>query len=153
MATAAGVGRTAIQKLERPATVYTKVQPLHRVVAGILGWTAASVDLVLAGGDPVMADQSPSASPAPAQSAGRPDAPNLPADLPERALLALLGGRVVDAEVIDLAPDDPDAVAVLVLKRGASTTVTTEQMREDLKRWSRLQRAARRIFTEEQPNQ
>lgn len=145
MADRAGVSRTAIQKMERPGTVYAKVQPLHRVVARILGWTEDSIEAILAGGSPTPAE---SAAGAPTQLAP-PDADSdaLPDGLSERARLALLGGKVVSDDVIDLAPDDPERTAVLVYKRG-DRPATPEQMRDDLRKWAKLQRAAREIFSD-----
>lgn len=148
MAQQAGVSRTAIQKMERPGTVYTKVQPLHRIVAGILGWTGDSIEAILDGGEPVKASAAAERKPpTPATKAPAPGI-ELPEGLSDRAKMAFFGGKVVDSEVIDLAPDDPDAVALLVLKRGARQDASPEQLRSDLRKWARLQRAAREIFSD-----
>jgi transcriptional regulator with XRE-family HTH domain len=148
LATAAGVGVSTIQTLERGSRHYARVTANHRAVAQALGWTGDSVERVLAGGEPTVAE-------APLQPVSMGDAASAaPVDdlldgLTERARLALQGGTVVDADVIDLAPDDPDSVAVLILKRGDRPATTPEQMRADLKKWAELQRAARRIFSDE----
>lgn len=148
LARKAGVGRSSIQKMENEAHVYTKVLPVHRVIARILGWTEDSIEAILAGGEPVKADTAAepqgvtAAAEAPAQGI------DLPEGLSDRAKMAFFGGKVVDSEVIDLAPDDPDAVALLVLKRGSRQDASPEQLRSDLRKWARLQRAAREIFSD-----
>ncbi|MER5356109.1 helix-turn-helix transcriptional regulator [Kitasatospora sp. NPDC002551] len=144
MANQLDLARATIQKIER-GHEYGKVTPTHRALARRVGWTAESVEAVLAGGEPDRADVGAHAPP--------PTTPELDSvldELSERVRLALLGGQVVDGDVIDLAPDDPDSVAVLILKRGAARPpASPERMREDLRKWSQLQRAARQIFSDD----
>jgi transcriptional regulator with XRE-family HTH domain len=143
LAAAVGVGRSAIQKLER-GHEYSRIQPVHRAVARVLGWTEASIELILDGGAPEAAA---------AKQEETPSGPDLDADLsdlPLRVLHAIGAGRLVDSAVINLDPDDPEATATLVLKRGARADASPEQLREDLRKWSELQRAARRIYGDDQ---
>jgi len=143
MAAALEVGRATIQKMES-GHVYSKVQPVHRSAARVLGWSEKSVEQILSGGEPTLVEAG-EALPAPGRGSELDEVLN---DLSEHVRMALLGGKVVDGDVIDLASDDPDSVAVLILKRGNRPNVTPEQMRDDLRKWSKLQRAAREIFSE-----
>lgn len=127
LADQAGVGLTTIQKLERSSETWSKVQPVHREAAYLLGWTRESVEELLQGGEPTIA------------AGGMPA--SLPANAPDRVREALRG-TLVDAEVIDLAPDDPERQAVLLFKRGTKPA-TAEEMR----RWSKAARAARNILS------
>lgn len=141
------VSRATVQKIERGSEPARGVPtPTYRQMARAVGWTEGSVELVLAGGEPVLAER---------EDHGPPGEPGGELDsaleaLSERVKLALLGGQVVDSDVIDLAPDDPDSVAVLILKRGARPGATREEMTADLQKWARLQRAARQIFSDDQ---
>jgi transcriptional regulator with XRE-family HTH domain len=147
LATAVGVGRSTVQSLERGERAHPKVLHSHRAIARTLGWTEASIEDVLDGGGPVLLDQ-----PTKPPSASDGTMEDVLDALSERVKMALLGGRVVDGDVIDLAPDDPDSVAVLILKRGERPNATPEQMRADLRKWAKLQRAAREIFSEDPPS-
>lgn len=146
--TALGVGKSTLQKLERESSTYAKVQPVHRTAARLYGWTDDSPERILAGGDPVPAEAAPAAAEVtdadPAWQTALTDG------MSERARDALLRGRTVDTDVIDLAADDPDASAVLIFKRGVSSDVSPERKLSDLRKWAKLQRVAREIFSEEE---
>lgn len=153
LAEALGVGLSTVQKMERPGVPWAKVSPTHRLAARYLGWTDDSIDRVLAGGEPVMAEGAADARLAQAADAQQSAFEELTAGMSDRAIEALRRGRTVDTVVVDLAPDDPDTVAVLIYKRGASSDASPERKRRDLQRWSRLQRAALEIFSEQEgPN-
>ncbi|MCX4752927.1 helix-turn-helix domain-containing protein [Kitasatospora purpeofusca] len=144
MASELDLARATVQKIER-GHEYGKVTPTHRALAQRVGWTADSVEAVLAGSEPDRAVGAHSPPPT------TPELDSVLDELSERVRLALLGGQVVDGDVIDLAPDDPDSVAVLILKRGATRPpASPERMREDLRKWSQLQRAARQIFSDDE---
>ncbi|MFD9124907.1 helix-turn-helix transcriptional regulator [Kitasatospora sp. NPDC059571] len=145
LASAVGVGRSTVQSLERGERAHPKVLHTHLAIARALGWTEGSIEQVLTGGAPTPAGASRSTHEIGAPTA----AASVLDELSERVRLALIGGKVVDGDVIDLAPDDPDSVAVLILKRGERPDATPEQMREDLRKWAKLQRAAREIFSED----
>lgn len=145
LASQLNLSRSTIQKVERGAP-FVRSLAIHTAMARAVGWSEESVEQVLAGGDPVLADREAHAPPG--QGGGELD--TALADLSRRVRMALLGGEVVDGDVIDLAPDDPDSVAVLILKRGAARPdATREEMRADLQKWARLQRAARKIFSDD----
>ena len=137
---AIGVGRSAVQKMER-GVAYTKVQPTHRAAARVFGWAEGSIEQILAGGEPKRAQGDRAAESTPDSVLG---------DLPLRVLHAIGSGRLVDSAVINLDPEDPEAAAVLVLKRGRRSDATPEQLREDLRKWSELERAVRRIYGDDQ---
>lgn len=143
------LARATIQKVER-GHEYGKITSIHRAIARRVGWTEDSIETVLAGGEPTLAEAGAHAPPTVGQA---PALDSVLDELSERVRLALLGGRVVDGDVIDLAPDDPDSVAVLILKRGERPNATPEQMRSDLRKWSALQRAAREIFSDDDSDQ
>jgi transcriptional regulator with XRE-family HTH domain len=151
LAEAAGLGRSAVQGVERGRS-YARPQLSHRSIAQALGWTAESIVAVLAGEEPTLSEAGAAPTPAPAAEGanqGSPEVDTLLDDLSEHVKLALLGGQVVAGDVIDLAPDDPDSVAVLILKRGKQPNASPEQMRARLRKWAQLQRAARDIFSDE----
>jgi hypothetical protein len=147
--TALGVSRATLQKMERESTTYARLQPVHRTAARLYGWTDDSPQRVLDGEDPIQSGEAPGRPP---EEAAEPDWESvLTEGLSERARDALMRGKTVDTDVIDLAPDDPDASAVLIFKRGVSANVSPERKLADLRKWARLQRAAREIFSEEEP--
>ncbi|MGE7432789.1 helix-turn-helix domain-containing protein [Kitasatospora sp. NPDC001175] len=154
LAEAVGVSLSTIQTLERGARTQPKVLPVHRAVARAIGWTEASVEAVLAGGDPTPTEPAtePVALAAPAdENPGQVD--ELLDDLTERVRQTLLGGKVADAAAIDLGSDDPDAGVVLIWKRGDQPNLTPEQLLDVRRKWARLQRAAHEIFAEDEPGQ
>ncbi|MFE2346419.1 helix-turn-helix domain-containing protein [Kitasatospora cineracea] len=150
LASALGVGRSTVQKLER-GHAYAKVQPIHRAAARAVGWTEDSIELVLAGGDPVLASSRP--SDAQALASGQQPSPveagvdALLDDLTARVKGALLGGQVADATAV---PMGDDGSVILIWKAGADQELTTAQQRELEKKWSRIQRAAQNILAAEE---
>ncbi|MBB4949680.1 transcriptional regulator with XRE-family HTH domain [Kitasatospora gansuensis] len=147
LAEAAGVGRSAVQGIERGRS-YDAPQLSHRVVAAALGWAPTSVESVLGGGDPsrVRAPSRPGTTTAP-----RSEADEFLDDLTERVKLALLGGTVVDSDVVELGDEDGDepSEVVMIWKRGERPDMTPAQRRAQARKWAKLQAAAREIFAED----
>ncbi|MGW3072313.1 helix-turn-helix transcriptional regulator [Kitasatospora sp. NPDC001132] len=140
-----GVGRSAVQKMES-GHHYSKVTPLHRAAARRFGWTEDSVEAVLAGGTPTVRGQRGGA--ASTADIGDAEVDELLDSLTGRVKAALLGGRVADATAVTLSsPDDGDVV--IIWKEGEARDLTPEERRELEKKWSRLQRAAHEIFSED----
>lgn len=152
LADAAGLSRSAVQAIER-GKAFDAPQLSHRSVASTLGWQASSVALVLAGGDPVPLAASGQFVPPVATSAaaGRSEADEFLDDLTERVKLALLGGKVVDSDVVELddeGGEEPSEV-VLIWKRGERPDMTPTQRRAAARKWAKLQAAAREILAED----
>ncbi|MGW4648109.1 helix-turn-helix transcriptional regulator [Kitasatospora sp. NPDC004289] len=154
LADAAGLSRSAVQAIER-GKAFDAPQLSHRSVASTLGWHANSVASVLAGGDPVplpaVGQPMPPAPTAAAAAAGRSEADEFLDDLTERVKLALLGGKVVDSDVVELddeGGEEPSEV-VLIWKRGERPDMTPAQRRAAARKWAKLQAAAREILAED----
>ncbi|WP_037605809.1 helix-turn-helix domain-containing protein [Streptacidiphilus rugosus] len=151
LAEALGVSRSSVQKLERESADWAKVAALQRLAATYYGWAPESIERVLAGGEPIKTepDAGDGARPtnSPRQLAVNVIRGELAAGLSERAIDALLRGRTVDSDVIDL-PTGEDTAAVLIFKRGTGDD-SPERRRAELRKWARLQQAAREIFAEE----
>lgn len=106
-ANALGVSRATLQSIER-GTASTKVTPTIRSYAHYLGWTDDSIEHVLGGGQPQIAqDTGVTESSSTRSSAG-------PARLPMRVVDAIESeGALVDTALIPLGED---ATMVLVVK-------------------------------------
>ncbi|GFH34356.1 helix-turn-helix domain-containing protein [Streptomyces pacificus] len=116
-----GVGRSVIQLIEG-GHQYTKPTPTIRAFARRVGWTEDSVDRVLAGGAPSLADE-----PAPS-------APEI-SGLPGRVQYELRqDGELVDTVVIRL-PGGGSAVVIVKDQPGA----TPEQQQQNLDAWLQAQ--------------
>ncbi|MFG3228167.1 helix-turn-helix domain-containing protein [Kitasatospora sp. NPDC048194] len=140
-----GVGRSSVQKLES-GHQYVKVTPLHRAAARRLGWTEDSIEAVLTGGDPTV--RTGRGDVATSVDAGDGEVDELLDDLTGRVRAALLGGRVADATAIALdTPDEGDVV--IIWKEGETRDLTPEERRKLQKKWSKLQRAAHEIFSDD----
>lgn len=134
LAAALRVGRSTIQKLES-GHAYAKVQPVHHAAARAVGWTEDSIEAILAGGEPVSVPDRPT----PGQSEGLPDG------MSERAKMALLGGAALDTDVIGMAPDDPERGEVVLVYKKPTRKLTPEELRDDMRRWARMQALIRDI--------
>lgn len=143
-----------MQAIER-GKMFDAPQLSHRSVASTLGWQPSSVASILGGGDPVPV-LAPGQQPAhlvvaPSYGAGRSEADEFLDDLTERVKVALLGGKVVDSDVVELGDEDGDepSEVVLIWKRGERPDLTPAQRRASARKWARLQAAAREILAEE----
>lgn len=126
-----GVGRSTIQNIER-GQAFKKATPTIRAFARRVGWTDDSVDRVLAGGDPQLADRTqeptvrqPSAGPA------------LPARIEHELTQE---GELVDTVVIPLGDGGS---AVVVVKNPPNAT--PEQRQRNLDAWLRMQGQLREL--------
>lgn len=125
-----GVGRSAIQNIER-GMAFKKPTPTIRAVARRVGWSDDSVDRVLAGGDPQLVDlpKRPAVQP----PAGPP--------LPQRIQHELdQEGDLLDTVVIPLGDG---ASAVVVVKNPPDAT--PEQRQRNLDAWLRMQAQLREL--------
>lgn len=126
-----GVGRSVIQNIER-GQAFKKPTPTIRHFARRVGWTDDSVDKVLAGGEPQLADRAQEST-ATQPSAG----PALPTRI-EHELKS--EGELVDTVVIPLG--DGGSV-VLVAKNPAGAT--PEQRQRNLDAWLHMQAQLREL--------
>ncbi|MFJ8054900.1 helix-turn-helix domain-containing protein [Streptomyces sp. NPDC096142] len=103
-AEALDVGRSTIQKVESDAV--GQVTPTTvQAYARWLGWSEDSVRRVLAGGDPVAAEETQHALSA---------VPDLP--LPPDVEYELRSGKVLGSHVYNLGPDESDGQIIVVLQ-------------------------------------
>jgi transcriptional regulator with XRE-family HTH domain len=149
LATALNLGKSSIQKMERPSTRWAKVAPMHRLAAAYFGWTPESIERVLRGKEPLLVSGDATA-PAPTAPDERNAFDELTAGMSPRAIEALRRGSTVDTDVVDLAADEPDVEAVLIFKSREWEHVPPERKRIVLRKWAQLQLAAREIFSEEE---
>lgn len=129
VAEAIGVSRTPIQAIER-GTEFDKVTGTIREYARLVGWTAESIEAVLAGGEPRLTAEA--AIPATSATASLLD------DLPLRIVEEIGEGPLLDTTVLDLGPGGSGARMIVVV-RGAPDA-TPEEIRRDLLAWRKAQR-------------
>ncbi|MEV6081276.1 helix-turn-helix transcriptional regulator [Streptomyces sp. NPDC052069] len=123
-AAALNVSRATVQNLER-GTGSAKVSPTVRAYAQLLGWTADSVDRVLAGGEPRIAGE----------PGAEPSATFEPSRLPLRIVDEIeSGGALVDTAVIPLGED---ATMVIVVK--GRPDASPAEIQAALEAWRRAQ--------------
>lgn len=145
LAKAVGVGLSTVQTLERGSRSYAKVTATHRAIAKAVGWTEESVDAVLAGRTPTAVHDALAVKLSHIEGG---EVDELLDDLTERVRAALLGGKVTDATAIEL-DSEAEGDVVLIWKQGEPQDLTPEQQRKLRKKWSRLQRAAHEILSED----
>lgn len=124
LADAAGIGESTVQNLEGGREYTSEPQSLRKVEAALRAHDMASV-----------AEES--APPATVQ-------PRPVTGMPLRVQHELAEGEVVDTEVIDLSRGGMKMVVVLTRDPDAAAT-DDEQMRDDFREWSRIQRQLRNI--------
>ncbi|NYV73652.1 helix-turn-helix transcriptional regulator [Streptomyces sp. UH6] len=139
-----GVGRNALRAVE--AGTGKRITPTIRRYAHEVGWTEDSIESVLAGGEPVLReDSADTAAQAVQADAVTELAKALVARLPARVLQELADGEVMDTDIVDLRKDGSSAVMTLVVKRGDGPA-QPDQVREDLSAWAKAQRELRRML-------
>lgn len=130
-----GVTRTPIQAIER-GTAFKKVTGTMRSYARVVGWTAGSIEQVLAGGDPAYEEASASAPQREALSS-----------LPLAILDQLKGdGPLIDATVISLPSAKADVHMTIVVR--GEPNATPEEIRDALLAWRRTQRRLQNLDDE-----
>jgi transcriptional regulator with XRE-family HTH domain len=141
LADAAGVSKGTIQNLEDPERTPTR-RPSSLAAVERVFWKPGSVDAVLAGGDPIPLPDEPS----PATNTRPADiAPRISERLPLRVQHEL-DGDVVDTDVIDLGRSGMKMVVVITREPGQDLP-SDDQLREDYREWSRVQRELRGIVS------
>jgi DNA-binding XRE family transcriptional regulator len=145
MAARIGITRGPLQAIERGDS--TRVTSSIRSYAREVGWTEASVEDILNGGQPTVAN---SALDSPEPVPGNTNVGDVPYTqaLPPRIAVELQDGTILDTDVIDLSAPGSSGRLVLVAMSGTSDA-TPEQQRAEVLAWARLQRKIRKIVDEE----
>lgn len=135
-----GVRRSAIQKIERGDM--KKVTPTIRAIARVVGWTDDSVDRVLAGGEPELAEpKAPDEPEAEVAFLGR-------SDLSLRLVHDITsGGPLLDATVLPLADDDVELGHMVIVVRG-KPDASPQAIRRALEEWERREMRLRGVADE-----
>jgi transcriptional regulator with XRE-family HTH domain len=133
-----GVHRNGIGAIEAGRS--KRVTPTIRAYAREVGWSDESVDAVLAGGNP---------EPRTEEAAAEASQHAFAKGMPMRIAQELSEGEVLDTEVLDLTAENSDAVMIVVVKRGSLNSTDKDQMRRELREWSRVQRGLRKIVSDE----
>jgi DNA-binding XRE family transcriptional regulator len=153
LATAAKVSLKTVWRLENGDPETPKNFTVHRAVAQALGWTPDSVEVVWAGGEPVLAVDGPATG----ESVGPSRA--LPAGLSERAKEALSTGRILDSDLISATPGQGGRRVLMILVDDDTPSEQVDISR-DIERWKRMRqitdtdnferltRVAREIFSD-----
>jgi hypothetical protein len=124
-----------VQNIERGQS-FTRISTTHRAYARFLGWTNDSVNQVLAGGEPTMAEPGEAAGELSAEATG----------LPLRIVDELQDeGALLDSVVLQLG----DARMVVVVK--GKPNATPEEIKRNLEAWRRAQRHLKSI--DEEPDE
>jgi len=140
LAEAAGVSEGTIQNLENPERTYRRRPPTLAAVERVL-WKPGSVDAVLAGGDPIpLSDEEfTEGRGGTATDRSSPIGQRLPLRVQHE-----LDGDVVDTDVIDLGRSGMKMIVVITRDPGHELP-DDDQLREDYREWSRVQRELRGI--------
>jgi transcriptional regulator with XRE-family HTH domain len=140
MAEKIGITRGPLQAIERGES--KRLTNTIAAYARAVGWADGSAEAVLAGGDPA---REPEALPAsPTENA----APAYAKGMPQRVVMELTDGAVLDTDVIDLTSSGSSTPLVLVAK-ALPDDASDQDKREILLRWARIQRRVREIVNEE----
>ncbi|NEB42347.1 helix-turn-helix transcriptional regulator [Streptomyces sp. SID14515] len=148
-ADAIDVSRANLQAIER-GTASTKVTPAIRAYARYLGWTTESVDRVLIGGEPELAQATETKEPDPEQRIS-----TEAARLPLRVVDAIESeGALVDTALIPLG-DDATMVLVVKGRPGATAdeiraSATTEEILAALEAYRRSRPHLRELRTDQE---
>ncbi|MFI6862605.1 helix-turn-helix domain-containing protein [Streptomyces sp. NPDC050421] len=133
-----GVKRGALRNIE--VGEISRVTPTVLAYARIVGWSDASIDAVLDGGEPTQEERVPPDEPTTAVV-------DTPEDLPLRIKAALAGaGPVLDTAVISLPGEDGEdsGAQMVIVVKGRSGNVTPEQIQKALLQWEKAEAQIRR---------
>lgn len=145
LADATGLSESTIQNLES-GREYTRLPTSLARIEEYFRWAPGSAQEVLAGGEPTLLPEPVEDEVSPPSAA--PSGPNLAEGMPLRVAQELTQGKVVDTEVVDLTPPGSNSRMIAVWLRDADQPVDTDVYREELREWSRVQRALRGIPSE-----
>jgi hypothetical protein len=141
MADAIGISRSALQNIE--SGKFKKITPTIRAYTDLVGWTEASAEDVLAGGEPTQREsQEDAPSERGATSVGVESAPGVPL----RIAQALEEGPVLDAAVIPLS-DAGDGQMVIVVKGRAGAS--PDEIKKALLLWEQREMQLRGLRGDE----
>jgi transcriptional regulator with XRE-family HTH domain len=140
LADEAGVSLGTIQNLEDPKRTRTRRPPTLALVEQVF-WKPGSAAAVLDGGDPIPLSED--------ELEAEPETPPAKTSTKASERLPLrvqheLRGDVVDTDVIDLGRGGMKMVVVITREPGQELP-DDDQLREDFREWSRVQRALRGI--------
>lgn len=133
-----GVKRGALRNIE--VGEISRVTPTVREYARIVGWTDASIEAVLTGGEPTQEDRVPPDEPATAVV-------DTPEELPLRIKAALAdAGPILDTAVIALPGEDGEDSGgqMVIVVKGRSGSATPEQIQKALLQWEKAEAQIRR---------
>jgi DNA-binding XRE family transcriptional regulator len=139
MARELGVSRASIQKIERGDS-FRRVTPTMRAFAQRLGWSENSIERVLEGGTPALAD-TPAARDRKTAAGVSAEATGLPLRIVDELEDE---GDLLDSVVLPLG-DDARMVVVVKGKPGASP----EEIRRNLEAWRKAQRHLQSVGDDE----
>lgn len=133
-----GVSRNALRNIE--TGTISRVTPTVREYTRIVGWTDASINTVLIGGEPTR------------EAAVPPDEPttavvDTPEELPLRIKAALAAaGPVLDTAVINLPGEDGEdsEAQMVIIVKGRGGDATPEQIQKALLQWEKTEAQIRR---------
>lgn len=132
---AAGVSRATVQNIEA-GQEFARVTSTLRVIERTLHWQEGSIELVLAGGDPVALGVVPLPDPVPEPARG--GGGSVPGRLPLKVVRELEeGGPVLDARVLDLTPGGGGGKMIVVVT--GEVDATPDQIRAALLAWERAE--------------
>ncbi|MFC7791294.1 helix-turn-helix domain-containing protein [Streptomyces cinereoruber] len=137
-----GVKRNTLRLIENGRI--SRVSATVRAYARLIGWTDDSVDTVLNGGEPQLAEGGPAATKEAPKDFAAEVARVLMSRLPARIVQEVIDGRVVEHDVLDLRPDGSSALMTLIVER--SQEPPASQVQEDLRNWGEVQRELRRLL-------
>ncbi len=146
LAVATVLSESTIQNLES-GREYSRLPPSLARIEEHFRWAPGSTQKILEGGEPTPLPSPVEDEPSPPSST-QPGGPNLAEGMPLRVAQELTQGQVVDTDVLDLTRPGSNSRMIVLWMRDTDQPVDTDVYREELKEWSRVQRALRGIPSE-----